>query len=156
MPDPFIVIRNGRIVGLNGQNRIQNVAPRPSTRPILRTTPSRQLTTEARLIQAYLNLFTVQPGLDGSRKVSLGRFGCYDVRLMELCPDSLADSLPVWVELYDHEFRVTLDSRGCDELEVATLAAEHFLSQARQLNEERTRAPMPAGDGQPILVKGAS
>ena len=89
--------------------------------------------TERRLIQAYLKLFLGVEIADGVKTVSLARFGSYEVRVIELSRDASAGSFPVWLELYEHHTRSTLDSCGCSELEEAVAAADELISQARQL-----------------------
>jgi len=91
--------------------------------------------TEARLIRAYVNLFVVPPGKDGSKISSLIRFGSYEVRLFELAPE-FADIFPLWMELYAHDSQSALDSFGCDDFETAVSKADEFITRAKKLNEE--------------------
>jgi hypothetical protein len=93
--------------------------------------------TEARLIRAYLNLFVVPRGQDGSRTTTLARFGGYEVRLFELAHDLVADTLPLWMELYAHDSGGTLDSFGCDDFEAAVRVADEFMTCAKALHEQR-------------------
>ena len=70
---------------------------------------------------------------DGAKTVCLARFGSYEVRVIELSRDASAGSFPVWLELYEHNTRSTLDSCGCSELEEAVAAADELITHARQL-----------------------
>jgi hypothetical protein len=96
---------------------------------------------ERRLARAYVLLLLVPPDEDGSRRILLGRYGHYDVRLVELArenPDGAAETL--WMELYAHDRQAVIDSCGRDGIEDAAIAAEGLITQARQLNRsDRTR-----------------
>ena len=87
------------------------------------------------MIRAYVNLFVVPPGKDGSKISSLIRFGSYEVRLFELAPE-FADIFPLWMELYAHDSQSALDSFGCDDFETAVSKADEFITRAKKLNEE--------------------
>src|SRR5262245_22071241 len=91
--------------------------------------------TETRLIRAYMDLFFAPPLDDGSKVISLARFGCYEVRLFELAHDTSA-ALPLWIELYAHDTHATLDSFGCDDFEAAVTVAGEFMTRAEALHEE--------------------
>jgi len=95
------------------------------------------LTTEQRLIRAYLALFVTSPNAGGTKTVPLARFGAYEVRLCE--PTDEAETFPLLIELYAHDRCATLDSFGCDELEVAVSTADEFMLRARQLKETADR-----------------
>jgi hypothetical protein len=91
---------------------------------------------EPRLARAYVLLLLVPENDDCSRSVSLGRYGHYDVRLVEFAhgnPVGAAKSL--WMELYAHDRQAVLDSCSCDGIEDAAIAADELISQARQLGE---------------------
>ncbi len=99
---------------------------------------------EARLIRAYLNLFLVPRESDGSRKMTLARFGAYEVRLFEVAPEFAADTLPLWMELYAHDSGLTLDSFGCDDLDAAVRIADELTALAKMLHEQPASAPPAA------------
>jgi len=94
---------------------------------------------EPRLVRAYVLLLLIPEDEHGSRTVSLDRYGHYDVRLVEIADDNpvTADELP-WVELYDHDCQVVLDSCRPDDFEDAAIAADGLISQARQLDRAKT------------------
>jgi hypothetical protein len=133
MPYQSIRIRNGEVMSLSDRGRRPAAAPSPAS------SPEPWLATEPRLIRAYLKLFVVPPGDDGSKIVSFARFGSYEVRLFEPPHDVAVETLPLWIELYAHDRQTTLDSCGCDELQTAVIAAEEFMAQARQFNEASER-----------------
>ena len=87
--------------------------------------------------QAYVRLFSVSASESGVRSVPLARFGNYEVRLAELPSMAFAADLPpLWMELYDHQIRSSIDGCGCSDLEDAIPAAEDLLSQAQQLSKK--------------------
>ena len=88
--------------------------------------------------QAYVRLFSVPASENGVRSVPLARVGNYEVRLAELPSMALAADLPLWMELYDHQIRSSIDGCGCSDLEDAIPAAEDLLSQARRLSKNAT------------------
>jgi hypothetical protein len=79
--------------------------------------------------------FVAQRG-DGAKTVSLGRFGTYEVLLVEFARGSGTNDMQLWIELYDHELQHGLDSCSCTDIEEATIAARELISRARQLNKE--------------------
>ena len=63
------------------------------------------------------------------------RNGAYEVRLFEsphACPDS---TFLFWIELFDHNRQVSIDSGGSDVLEDAVVAAEHLIALAMRRGE---------------------
>ena len=72
---------------------------------------------------------------DGSRVVSLARFGAYEVRLIELAQKGSGDLPPLWLELYSHHVQWGIDSCSAISFEEAVIAAEALISQARRLNK---------------------
>ncbi len=90
---------------------------------------------EALVLQAYLLLVRVSWNERGSRSTLLAKYGHYEVRLLERMSDDVSH---LWVELHAHDVQTPIDARGCDDIEAAAIAAEHIMSQARQL-EERER-----------------
>jgi hypothetical protein len=92
------------------------------------------MTTEQRLVRAYLRLYLVPPDEDGVKRVSFARFGAYELRLFEPVQDIVLDTMPLWMELYDHNRGETVDSFGSDELEAAVAAADELMRGARQLS----------------------
>jgi len=89
--------------------------------------------TEQGLIRAYLALFLVAAGDDGAKIVSLARFGAYEVRLIEFAEGLCPHVPPVWMELYAHHARCSLDSCGRSALEDAVIAADAFIARAKAL-----------------------
>ena len=89
---------------------------------------------ESRLLEAHVKLRLVSQCEDGSATTTLARHGSYEVRLYEPPHDFSAGDFLFWIELFDHDCQVSLDSRGTYILEDAVSAAEHLIAQARQFN----------------------
>src|SRR6266540_357860 len=106
MRDQSILVRNGHAVAFNGGG---SAARRRLSGSIVGNSPSPVLTTEQRVIRAYMTLFVIPAGDGGSKIVSLARFGPYEVRLCEPPHDIAVETLPLWIELYAHDRRAVLD-----------------------------------------------
>ena len=130
MRDQFIVLRNGRVEALDDDKR-------PA--PTLWSVSSDEAKTvccplaEARLVRAYLALFLL-PWTEGAKAVRLARFGVYEVRLVEIAHDPAADGFPMWLELYAHDVRMSLDSCGCEAFDDAVSAAAELIERASVLH----------------------
>ena len=87
---------------------------------------------EAQLIEAHAKL---RRGRDASRLVTLVRHGPFEVRLVEPL-QNLPESLALfWMELFDHDRRLSIDSVGNCGLEDAVTAAENFVARAVKLSD---------------------
>src|SRR6201986_1307412 len=85
-----------------------------------------------RLNHAYVGLALVPEAGDGSKTVTLKRYGDYEVRLIDFSQGrSTADCL-FWLELYCHATRSSLDSCRCDDLHDAEAPADYLVSPATQ------------------------
>jgi hypothetical protein len=91
---------------------------------------------ELRLTRGYVELGVAPADSEGTKTVSLARFGEYEVRLVEVVPANRADATPMWLELYSHETRSGIDSHRCYDLEAAVQATEELISRAKSLDEE--------------------
>jgi hypothetical protein len=88
----------------------------------------------SRLGQAYVRLLLIPESNDGSRTVSLARYGAYEVRLVEFSHHPASDDSSFWVSLHRRGLQSSLDSCWCDDLDDAETVAEHFVSRAKQLH----------------------
>jgi len=93
----------------------------------------------SRLNQAYVSLALIPEDTDGSRTVSLARYGAYEVRLVEFPPSRASDAFPFWLKLYRRDLRTSLDSRCCQDLDHAEAVAEHLVSRAKRLHRADAR-----------------
>jgi hypothetical protein len=89
----------------------------------------------SQLYKAYVGLAIAAANEDGSRTVSIRRFGTLEVRLVEFATRQQADSLEIWFELYDYDTQSSLDSCLCHDLDEAEPMLEHLFSSARHLTE---------------------
>ena len=69
---------------------------------------------------------------DGLRYSAIARIGAFEVRLLELPSVNSPEELELWVELYDRDLRVGVDSYKCSDLDEAIDAAQFLTAQARQ------------------------
>lgn len=86
-----------------------------------------------RLNNAYVGLALVPTRSDGSKTVTLIRYGDYEVRLVDFSRGGSTADGPFWLELYCHMTRSSLDSCRCDDLDDAEAAADHLVLRAKQL-----------------------
>ena len=86
----------------------------------------------ARVTKTYASLFLTPKQDDGSRYSVIARIGVFEVRLLELPSVNSPEELGLWVELYDRDLRVGVDSYKCDDLDEAIAAAQFLTVQARQ------------------------
>jgi hypothetical protein len=100
---------------------------------------------ELRIMQMRIWALVAAERIAGQRTVSLARHGDFEVRLIELPPDPHSDDIPLWIELFEHVNSTTLDSCGGHDLAHIAVAAEAFISQARDLHRARLAfAPLTA------------
>ena len=85
-----------------------------------------------RVTESYVGLFLKSKYDDGSRIAAIARIGTFEVRLVEMPPVNACESL--WVELYNRDLQVGIDSCKCSDLDEAIDAAQLMLAQARRLN----------------------
>ena len=87
-----------------------------------------------RVTESYLGLFLKSRHDDGSRATAIAKFGALEVRLVEMQTVNVCESL--WVELYDRDRQIGVDSCKCTDLDEAIDATQLLIAQARQLNSE--------------------
>jgi len=128
---------------------------RPSKhRPVRRTALYRQpgavlrkdvttLLSDLIITRAYMQLLFASPNEDGSKMVSIARAGHYEVLLIEFAQPWLADSPPVWLELYDHGIDAAIDSCCCHDFDEMVNAAKQLILRAKDLSEESLAASGP-------------
>jgi hypothetical protein len=96
---------------------------------------------EWRIIQSYVWVLRAPQIHDGNRTSTLVRHGAYEVRLVEPSQMPQGDAIPFWIELFDHEKQMALDSFATDDLEEAAVTASALISEAEMLHQRRTRLP---------------
>jgi hypothetical protein len=103
---------------------------------------SRNTFLELRISQASVRLMGLPENPLGSRMISLERIGSYEIRMVEVAQDDVANASLFWMELFDRGRQSSIDSCGCHEIEAAVAAYEDFIAQAKRANE----LPAPDGD----------
>jgi hypothetical protein len=98
------------------------------------------LLSELTITRAYVRLFFASPNEDGSKTVSLARIGKYEVLLVEFAQPWLADSPPLWLELYAHDIDAAIDSCCCQDFEEMVYAAKQLILHAKEMNDESQAA----------------
>jgi hypothetical protein len=92
---------------------------------------------EQRIIRAYVQL-ACTPETDGSRTVTVVRFGALEARLTEAPEEQRLPGMPwLWLELYSHARRAVVDSCGCTELDEYELgrAVDLIVTARRRIQE---------------------
>jgi hypothetical protein len=97
--------------------------------------PARRKLTAGKFVGVYLSLFLSRPDADETKIASLARFGAYEVRLIEFTLETCGDASLLWVELFAHDTRLSLDSFECDDLDEAIGRADEFAARAQALHE---------------------
>jgi hypothetical protein len=67
--------------------------------------------------------------------VTLVRHASFEVRLIQALSVPPAGSVKFWLELFDHDRQLSIDSVGDRVLEDAVIAAEEFIARATKLSE---------------------
>jgi hypothetical protein len=100
------------------------------------TTLTKRNGSLGRLNNAYVGLALMPESGDGSKTITLKRYGDYEVRLIDFSQCRLTVNCLFWLELYCHMTRSSLDSCRCDDLDDAEVAADHLISRAKQLYDD--------------------
>jgi hypothetical protein len=90
---------------------------------------------QSRILEAYNSLKDAHEELGGQLTASLARHGQYEVRLFELSRKSQSGAANLWLELFDHHHKLTIDSYNAHNLEDTAARAESLCSKAKRLNE---------------------
>jgi hypothetical protein len=87
------------------------------------------------LIEAHATLLLTHQDTDGRRLVTLVRRGSFEVRLVQPLHISPEGAVLFWMELFDHDRQLSIDSVGNSALEDAVIAAEDLIARATKLSE---------------------
>jgi hypothetical protein len=98
-----------------------------------KTSPRAEI--EAQLIEAHAKLKLTRQNGDISTVATLMRRGAFEVRLIEPTNTEPADAVRVWMELFDHDRQLSIDSIGNCALEDAVIVAEDFIDRATRMGE---------------------
>jgi hypothetical protein len=85
-----------------------------------------------RIARAYVKLLCI-PEASSEKSISLACIGNCEIRIFE-GSQVTSDGVPLlWLELFDHGAKISIDSFSCHEIEDAVVVFEDFISQADHL-----------------------
>jgi hypothetical protein len=96
--------------------------------------------TSASVTESYANLFLPSKHDGDSRHAAIARIGAFEVRLLEMPSVNSPEGASLWVELYDLDLRLGVDSYKCSHLDEAIDAAHLLMIKAKLLNNEAEEA----------------
>ena len=100
-----------------------------------------------RVTESYASLFLTSKHDNGSRHAAIARIGAFEIRLLEIPSVNSPEEASLWVELYDRDLRVGVDSYKCSDLDEAIDAAHLLMTQATRLNNEAGKATPSSFEG---------
>ena len=87
----------------------------------------------SQLYKAYRNLNFSTQNADGSRSIAIKRIRTLEVRLLEFASNKEANGMEVWLELYRHDTKSSIDSYLCYDLDEAEPVLEYLISSTQDL-----------------------
>ena len=106
-------------------------APNPASCQVKTLSKASTIELKAQLIEAHARLLT-QQGSAASRTATLMRLGSFEVRLIQPLSMPPTDVVRVWMEIFDHDRQLSIDSVGNCVLEDAVIVAEDFIARATE------------------------
>ena len=100
-----------------------------------------------RVTESYANLFLPSKHDGDSRHAAIARIGAFEVRLLEMPSVNSPEEASLWVELYDLDLRLGVDSYKCSHLDEAIDAAHLLMIKAKLLNNEAEEAAPSSYEG---------
>jgi hypothetical protein len=98
---------------------------------------------ELRITRAYIRLLCLPEGQTEAREISVARIGNREIRLIE-DPRCYSENPPLfWMELFDHDARVSINSCACHEIEDAVVVFEEFVADSEHLQKWCSRNGNP-------------
>ena len=94
-----------------------------------------------RVTESYASLFLPSKHDGDSRHAAIARIGAFEVRLLEMPSVHSPEEASLWVELYDLDLRLGVDSYKCSHLDEAIDAAHLLMIKAKLLNGAGEAAP---------------
>jgi hypothetical protein len=117
------------------RNARQYPAQHPASCQVEKLSRTSRIELEALLLDAYTRLNLVPPNAGGSSAVTLMRLGSFEVRLIQPLNVPGTKAGVFWIELFDHDRQLSIDSIGDCAMDDAVIAAEDFIARATKLNE---------------------
>ena len=87
-----------------------------------------------RVAQAFIAVLSLAGRGSAPRYVSVVRMGKYEIRMFSSAPGSPGDAPQVWMELFDHDAKRSIDSCSCGEIDDAMSAFEVLVAQVENSN----------------------
>jgi hypothetical protein len=84
-----------------------------------------------RVAQAFIALSSATGSIFAPRYVSVVRMGKYQIRMFNGSLARPGDALPLWMELFDDDAKISIDSCSCHEIDDAVSAFEALVSQVK-------------------------
>jgi hypothetical protein len=100
-----------------------------------------------RVTESYASLFLTLKHGDSLRHAAIAGIGAFEVRLLEMPSVNSPEEASLWVELYDRDLRLGVDSCKCSDLDEAIDAAHLLMLKAKLLNNEARRAASSSSEG---------
>jgi len=94
-----------------------------------------------RVTESYASLFLPAKHDGDSRHAAIARIGAFEVRLLEMPSVNSHQEVSLWVELYDLDLRLGVDSYKCSHLDEAIDAAHLLTIKAKLFNGAGEAAP---------------
>jgi hypothetical protein len=88
-----------------------------------------------RVTQAFIALSSIPGSSPVSRTLSIVIIGTCEIRMFNASSTWPGDAPSLWIELFDHGARVSVDSCSCREIDEAVAAFDELLSDAETLNQ---------------------
>jgi hypothetical protein len=98
-------------------------------------TKSSQTSGRLRVTQAFIALSSIPGSSPAPRTISIAMIGKCEIRMFNASSTRPGDAPPLWIELFDHDAQVSLDSYSCREIDDAVAAFEELRTDAETLNE---------------------
>ena len=96
-------------------------------------TKSSRTSGRLRITQAFIALSGISEGGSAPRTISIVKIGRYEIRMFSGSPRWPGGTRRSWIELFDHDAQLSVDSCGCREIEEALAGFDELVSQAEGL-----------------------
>jgi hypothetical protein len=88
-----------------------------------------------RTTQAFIALSSISESSSVPRTISIVKIGKYEIRMFNGPPIWPGGTRASWLELFDHNAQLSVDSCSCREIDEALTGFDELVSQAERLNE---------------------
>lgn len=90
-----------------------------------------------RITQAFMALSGTPEGNSAPRTISVIKIGSHEIRMSNGSSRGPGDVPLLWMELFDHDARISVDSCSCIEIDDAVSAFDEFVAQTKSDGESR-------------------